>query len=145
MRVASAAVLLLLTGCSTAVVGSPVAGELGDRDLIAGYFAEFDASARRGSAAQQDFLRRTQHPDFTDRSCELPGVTITVDPAMSTLRPDAKWAPEGAKRPRGAVYVVAVSLTVTKDGQIVGDQIGSERIVVLDGAVYGFMPCLRRS
>ncbi|ONI73039.1 hypothetical protein ALI144C_44615 [Actinosynnema sp. ALI-1.44] len=145
MRVALAAILLLLTGCTTGIAGSPVAAGLADRDLITRYFSEFDAAAQQGSAAQQDFLRRTQHPDFTDRICELPGVTISVDPTMSTLRPDAKWAPEGANRPRGAVYVVAVSLTVTKDGQLVGDQIGSERIVVLDGVVYGFMPCLRRN
>jgi hypothetical protein len=39
--------------------------------------------------------------------------------------------------------VVAVSLRVRKDGQVLGAQIGSERVVVLDGRVYGFMPCLR--
>ncbi|CAM3445900.1 hypothetical protein KIPE111705_09095 [Kibdelosporangium persicum] len=143
MRAALASVVLL-AGCSTAVAGSPVAGDGSDKDLIAGYFAAFDAAAARGSEAQQEFLRRTQHPDFTDRICELPGVTITVQPTMSTLRPDTKWAPEGANHPRGDVYVVAVSLTVVKDGQVLGDQIGSERIVVLDGTVYGFMPCLRQ-
>nr|WP_042177608.1 hypothetical protein [Kibdelosporangium sp. MJ126-NF4]CEL12710.1 hypothetical protein [Kibdelosporangium sp. MJ126-NF4]CTQ93574.1 hypothetical protein [Kibdelosporangium sp. MJ126-NF4] len=145
MRAALPVVFLLLAGCSTSVVGTPVAKETGDRALISGYFSAFDAAAQQGSAAQQDFLRRTQHPDFTDRICELPGVTITVEPTLSTLRPDTKWTPEGSQRPRGEVYVVAVSLTVAKDGQVVGDQIGSERIVVLDGVVYGFMPCLRRN
>ncbi|MCE7005424.1 hypothetical protein LWC34_21705 [Kibdelosporangium philippinense] len=142
---AAFAVVTLIAGCSAAVTGTPVAGPDRANDLIVKYFADFEAAARQGSAAQQDFLRRTQHPDFTGRICQLPGVTITVDPTMSTLRPDAKWAPEGADRPRGDVYVVAVSLRVVKDGQVLGDQIGSERVVVLDGAVYGFMPCLRES
>ncbi|RSM84269.1 hypothetical protein DMH04_21445 [Kibdelosporangium aridum] len=142
---AAFAVVTLLAGCSIAVDGSPVAGAAGAKDLIVKYFADFDAAAAQGPAAQQDFLRRTQHPDFTNRICDLAGVTITVEPTLSTLRPDAKWVPEGADRPRGDVYVVAVSLTVSRDGQKLGDQIGSERIVVLDGAVYGFMPCLRQN
>ncbi|SMC93075.1 hypothetical protein [Kibdelosporangium aridum] len=142
---AAFAVVTLLAGCSAAVDGRPVAGDVGAKDLIVKYFTDFDAAAQRGPAAQQDFLRRTQHPDFTDRICELAGVTITVEPTLSTLRPDTKWVPEGADRPRGDVYVVAVSLTVSRDGQKLGDQIGSERIVVLDGTVYGFMPCLRQN
>jgi hypothetical protein len=139
------AVVALVAGCSTAVAGNPVAAPLGDESLIAGYFSEFGESAEQGAAAQTAFLRRTQHPDYTDRLCDLQGATVEVDPAMSTLRPDPDWSPEAGRKPRGKVYVVAVSLTVVRDGTVLGDQVGSERIVVLDGTVYGFMPCFRDS
>lgn len=139
------AVVALAAGCSTAVAGNPIAAQFGDESLIAGYFSEFGESAEQGAAAQTAFLRKTQHPDYTDRLCDLRGATIRIDPAMSTLRADPDWSPEAGRKPRGKVYVVAVALTVARDGQVLGDQIGSERIVVLDGAVYGFMPCFRES
>jgi hypothetical protein len=135
----------LAAGCSTAVAGNPIAAQLGDEPLISGYFSEFGASAEQGAAAQNAFLRKTQHPDYTDRLCDLQGAVIKVDPTMSTLRLDPEWSPEAGRKPRGKVYVVAVSLRVVRDGTVLGDQIGSERIVVLDGAVYGFMPCFRDS
>jgi hypothetical protein len=137
------AVVALAAGCSTAVAGNPIAAQLGDEVLIAGYFSEFGRTASEGAAAQADFLRKTQHPDYTDRLCDLQGATIEVDPTMSTLRPDPDWSPETGRKPRGKVYVVAVSLTVIRDGKVLGDQIGSERVVVLEGAVYGFMPCFQ--
>ncbi|MBP2322176.1 hypothetical protein JOF56_002561 [Kibdelosporangium banguiense] len=133
------------TACSTTVAGSPVPAHFGDEALIARYFSEFGKSAEEGAAAQRDFLRKTQHPDYTDRLCDLQGAIITVDPTMATLRQDPDWSPEAGRKPRGSVYVVAVSLTITKDGKVLGDQIGSERVVVLDGAVYGFMPCFREN
>jgi hypothetical protein len=145
MRAVLAVLTALLAGCSTAVTGEPVAAtsQQADRVLIATYFTALDASASQGAAAQLDFLRRTQHPDFRDRLCDLGGVTVDIQPSLSTLAADSDWAPEAAARPRGAVYVVAVSFRVQKDGQVLGEQIGSERVVVLDGSVYGFMPCLR--
>ncbi|MFD1050822.1 hypothetical protein ACFQ1S_37455, partial [Kibdelosporangium lantanae] len=85
----------------------------------------------------------TRHPDFLDLLCDLQGATVTADPSMTTLRLDQTWAPQGRGRPRGTVYAVAVLLSVRKDGQAIGQQTGSERIVVLDGSAYGFMPCLR--
>jgi hypothetical protein len=139
------AVVALTAGCSTVVAGNPIAAELRDENLIAGYFSEFGKSAEQGAAAQADFLRKTQHPDYTDRLCDLQGATVQVEPTMSTLRPDPQWAPEAGRPPRGSVYVVAVSSTVLRDGKVLGDQIGSERVVVLDGAVYGFMPCFREN
>jgi hypothetical protein len=137
------AVVALAAGCSTAVAGHPIAAQLGDESLIAGYFSEFGRTAGEGAAAQADFLRKTQHPDYMDRLCDLQGATIEVDPTMSTLRRDPDWSPEEGRKPRGEVYVVAVSLTVVRDGKVLGDQIGSERVVVLDGVVYGFMPCFQ--
>jgi hypothetical protein len=145
VRAAALAGILVLAGCSTAVAGQPVPAALTDRDLIAGYFRAFDTAADKGAAEQMEFLRRTQHPDFTDRLCDLGGLTVNVQVTLSTLRIDRKWAPEAGQRPRGEVYAVAVSLSISKDGQTLGAQIGSERVVVLDGAVYGFMPCLRES
>jgi hypothetical protein len=132
----------MLAGCSTVVAGSPV--EPPDRELIVAYFTALNASAAKGAAAELQFLHDTQHPDFLDRRCDLNGVTVQIDPSFATLHIDPDWVPEGAQRPRGAVYVVAVSLSVRKDDQTLGEQIGSERVVVLDGSVYGFMPCLRR-
>jgi hypothetical protein len=132
---------LLLAGCSTVVAGSPV--EPPDRDLVVSYFTALNASAAQGAGAELEFFRQTQHPDFLDRRCDLDGVIIEIEPTFSTLRIDPDWVPDGADRPRGAVYVVAVSLSVRKDGQVLGEQIGSERVVVLNGSVYGFMPCLR--
>jgi hypothetical protein len=139
------AVVALTAGCSTAVGGSPVAAGLPDEDLVAGYFAEFARASGQGAEAQADFLRRTQHPDFISRLCDLRGAVVRTDPAMTTLRPDPRWAPESGNPPRGKVYVIAVALTVSRDGEVIGEQIGSERIVVLDGVVHGFMPCLRES
>ncbi|TCO65072.1 hypothetical protein [Actinocrispum wychmicini] len=132
---------LLLVGCSIAVRGTPV--QPSDPDLVAGYFKALDEAGATGPDAQVEFLRRTQHPDFKNLLCDLGGLTIDADPALRTLRPDQAWAPQSGTHPRGNVYVVAVSLTVLKNGQTLGQQIGSERVVVLDGSVYGFMPCPR--
>jgi hypothetical protein len=123
------------------VQGTPA--EPADQELVAGYFKALNDSAKQGPAAQLEFLKYTQHPDFTNLLCDLGGVTISAKPGMSTFQPDNEWAPRTGGRPRGHVYVVAVSLSVRKDGEVLGEQIGSERVVVLDGAVYGFMPCLR--
>jgi hypothetical protein len=135
-------IITLLAGCSTAVEGVPVAAN-DPQQLIAGYFKAFDDAAAKGADAQMTFLERTQHPDFKNLLCDLGGVTIEAKPTFSTLKRDPNWAPESGTRPRGEVYVVAVSLSVSKDGQVLGEQIGSERVVVLDGSVYGFMPCLQ--
>jgi nitrous oxide reductase accessory protein NosL len=144
---AALAGLLLLSGCSSTMAGHPVAAASsdGDRALVEGYFTELNASAADGPATQRDFLRRSQHPDFTDNLCDLGDLTLNVDPAMSTLRIDPDWVPPDAGRnathPRGLVYVLGVSVSIRQDGAVLGEQIGSQRVVVLDGKAYGFAPC----
>lgn len=134
-------------GCTTTVSGSPVAsGAAGqDRELVVHYFDELNDAAKDGASTQRDFLRRTQHPDFADRLCDLAGLTVNIDPAMSTFRADPQWKPEdAAKRPRGMVYALGVFVSIRREGSLLGEQIGSQRVVVLDGKVYGFMACPTR-
>jgi outer membrane murein-binding lipoprotein Lpp len=144
---AALAGLLLLSGCSSAVAGRPVAAASpdGDRALVEDYFTELNAAAADGPATQRDFLRRSQHPDFADELCDLGNLTLNVDPAMSTLRVDPDWVPPGAGRkathPRGLVYVLGVSVSIRQDGAVLGEQIGSQRVVVLEEKAYGFAPC----
>ncbi|MPZ80540.1 MAG: hypothetical protein GEV28_09145 [Actinophytocola sp.] len=147
---AVAALGLLLAGCSTQVDGRPVpAGATssdGDRGLVEAYYTELNESGDEGTDTQREFLRRTQHPDYTDRLCDLGGLTLHVEPAMSTFRPDPEWVPPdapGSERPRGTVYVLGVSVSIRQQGALLGEQIGSQRVVVLDGAAYGFAPCPR--
>lgn len=139
--------LLLTAGCTSSVPGEPVAvaSPSEDRKLVEGYFDELNASAADGPATQRDFLRRSQHPDYSDELCDLGDLTLNVDPAMSTLRVDPDWVPPDAGRkathPRGLVYVLGVSVSIRQDGALLGEQIGSQRVVVLDGKAYGFAPC----
>lgn len=139
--------LLFATGCTTTVAGDPVAAASPDNDrtLVQGYFDELNAAAADGPATQREFLQRSQHPDFTDELCDLGDLTLSIDPAMSTLRVDPDWVPPGAGRdaahPRGMVYVLGVSVSIRQDGALLGEQIGSQRVVVLDGKAYGFAPC----
>ena len=138
---------LLITGCTSAVTGVPVpaASPDDDRKLVSEYFDELNAAAEEGSDAQRDFLRHSQHPDYTDELCDLGDLTLNVEPAMSTLRVDPDWVPPDAGRdathPRGLVYVLGVSISIRQDGALLGEQIGSQRVVVLDGRAYGFAPC----
>jgi hypothetical protein len=138
---------LLIAGCSSAVAGVavPAASPDDDRELVLEYFDELNAAAEEGPATQRDFLRRSQHPDYTDELCDLGDLTLSVDPAMSTLRVDPDWVPPDAGRdaahPRGLVYVLGVSVSIRQDGALLGEQIGSQRVVVLDGKAYGFAPC----
>ncbi|WP_245614230.1 hypothetical protein [Actinokineospora inagensis] len=151
-RVWGTALVLLATttaaGCATAVAGKPVAAVSAtgqDRSLITKYFADLDDAGTQGAGAQRDFLRRTQHPDFASATCDLGGLTLRIEPTMSTLRTDPKWKPERAgKPPRGTVYVVAVSVWIRRDTATLAEQIGSQRVVVLDGKAYGFTPCPTR-
>ncbi|MGH3980291.1 MAG: hypothetical protein ACRDRZ_15015 [Pseudonocardiaceae bacterium] len=129
----------VLAGCAQAV---PEGAPGGDRRLVAAYFAAGNDAGRQGSAAMQQFLDETQHPDFRGERCPLYGLTLEIDPAMTTLRPDPDWRPPGAQRPpRGAVYIIAVTVTVLADQVELDTQIGSQHIVVLDGTAYGFAPC----
>jgi hypothetical protein len=142
-----ATAVLLNTDRNTRVPGQPVG--LGssddDRKLVTGYFNELNDAGRDGPSTQRDFLRRTQHPDFTDQQCDLGDLTLRVDPAMSTFRMDPRWTPtDSTKHPRGLVYVLGVSISIRRDGTPIAEQIGSERVVVLDGKAYGFAPCPTR-
>jgi hypothetical protein len=133
MRAAAALCLLAaLAGCGTSTPDDPA--------LVRGYFDGLNAAAQRGAAAQREFFDRTQVPGSA-RACDLGDLTITAYAAMSTLRPDPDWTPRGGPRPAGSVYVVAVDLTVRRAGGALGNQIGSQRVVVQDGSAYGFAPC----
>ncbi|MFL6141641.1 MAG: hypothetical protein ACJ72N_07200 [Labedaea sp.] len=144
---AVATVVLLNTDLRSRVPGQPVGldSQESDRTLVADYFNELNDAGRDGPGTQRDFLRRTQHPDFTAQQCDLGDLTLKVDPAMSTFRMDPRWTPtDSTKHPRGLVYVLGVSISIRRDGTPIAEQIGSERVVVLDGKAYGFAPCPTR-
>ena len=148
-RLVTIAVLgMALTGCSTQIAGTPAPlathSSSGDRGLVEAYFTDLNASADEGTSSQRDFLRRTQHPDFSDRLCDLGDLVLHIEPAMSTLRADPEWVPPESRSddpPRGSVYVLGVSVSVRQQDALLGEQIGSERVVVLNGKAYGFSPC----
>ena len=126
------------------ITGTPKANGSNDsnRQLVTAYFTELNDAGKDGPTTQRDFLRRTQHPDYTDRLCDLGDLTLKIDPAMSTFRIDPNWTPEDStKHPRGLVYVLGVSISIRRAGALLGEQIGSQRVVVLDGRAYGFTPC----
>jgi hypothetical protein len=137
------ATALLSAACDRTIEGraAALAPANLDQPLIVDYFERSNAAARKGPAAQRQFLEQTQHPDV-DQRCDLGGLTILLDPSLSTLRSDDGWRPATTDQPpRGRVYVIAVTVTVQRDATTVGVQIGSMHLVVLDGAVYGFAPC----
>lgn len=136
--------LLTITGCGQRIAGTPSAVSVSgaDESLVAEYFERNNAAADEGAAAQRSFLTETQHPDFSADQCSLGDLTLTMAPALSTLRPDAGWRPlNSSETPRGRVYIVAVTVTIQRGKAPVGTQIGSVHVVVLDGAAYGFAPC----
>jgi hypothetical protein len=138
------AIGLLLAGCTTRVAGEPTAksSPQGDRGLVQAYFSDLNASGDDGTSTQRDFLRRTQHPDFTNELCDLGDLVLRIEPAMSTFRADPDWVPpDGEEPPRGSIYVLGVSISIRQQGALLGEQIGSQRVVVLDGKAYGFSPC----
>lgn len=157
--------VLAVGGCSTRVPGEPVPDSRplpAHRALVSGYFDAVNAAAGQGSAAQERLFARTQHPDFRDRQCSLRGLTVTAEPAYSTLHTDPDWLPPLADDPpRGTVYVVAATVNVQRTAgqrrtgqggagqsgagqdsvEVLGTQIGSVHVVVLNGVAYGFAPC----
>ena len=139
---------LVLTGCSAQIAGSPAPVSAvtsgADRGLVEKYFTDLNASGDEGTSSQRDFLRRTQHPDYTDRLCDLGDLVLRIEPAMSTFRTDPEWVPPESRSdepPRGSIYVLGVSVSVRQQDALLGEQIGSQRVVVLDGKAYGFSPC----
>lgn len=135
-----AALVSLLAACP---VLAGCGGHEPPRQRIGAYFAELNAAADRGPAAQTAYLRRTQHPQFTDRFCSTSGRTLTERPTLSTLRRDPGWRPERAARPSGTVYAVAVLLRAERGGAVSDTQISLARVVDLHGRIYGFSPCAR--
>lgn len=146
VAVLSAAGVVITVNPTSTVAGSPVANGSTEQDkkLVADYFTELNNAGKEGPTTQRDFLRRTQHPDFTDRFCDLGDLTLKIEPAMSTFRFDLDWTPEGASHPRGLIYVLGVSISIRRSGALLAEQIGSQRVVVLDGKAYGFTPCPTR-
>ncbi|MFD1150197.1 hypothetical protein [Saccharothrix hoggarensis] len=141
----AAACAFLLAACGGAVTGvaRPLQVTDVERELVSGYFADLNEAGGQGTSEQRELLTDTQHPDFRDGDCELPSGTIEVHPTMSTLRLDPTWTPPGEdEHPRGVVLVVAVTLTVVQEGTAVGQQIGSQHVVLLNGKAYGFAPCV---
>lgn len=136
-KVASVLCCVILASLAVAGCARPDAARA---RTIARYFAANNAAARHGPAAQQEFLRRTQHPDFRETVCELAGMTVTVRPAWATLRRDPEFTVDG-RRPRGRIRVVSVEVTVRRDRSVVARQIGSQHVVLLDGRAHGFAPC----
>ncbi|ANZ37382.1 hypothetical protein BBK82_16265 [Lentzea guizhouensis] len=137
--------LLLLAGCGGPVTGTarPVSLSDGDRAKFREYYERVNKAGDEGASEQTKLLKDTQHPDFRQKTCDMRGATIKVEPTWSTLRVDADWAPPGEKsHPRGDVYVVAVTVTLRQEDAVVGSQIGSMHVVLLDDEVYGFAPCL---
>lgn len=147
LAVLGVAGLLVVAGCATTVAGEPIAAASPSRDrqLVEEYFSDLNAAGADGPATQREFLQRSQHPDYTDELCDLGNLTLNVDPAMSTLRLDPDWVPPAAGRdaahPRGQVYVLGVSVSIRQDDALLGEQIGSQRVVILDDRAYGFAPC----
>ncbi|WP_330272096.1 hypothetical protein OG205_34545 [Lentzea sp. NBC_00516] len=137
--------LALVAGCGGPVAGSakPVRLSDGDRAKFKEYYSQVNKAGDESASKQAQLLKDTQHPDFKQKTCDLRGATIKVEPTWTTLRMDADWAPPGEKaHPRGDVYVVAVTITLRQEDQAIGSQIGSLHVVLLDDEVYGFAPCL---
>ncbi|HUQ58339.1 hypothetical protein [Lentzea sp.] len=137
--------LALLAGCAGPVAGTARPAQLsdGDKAKFKEFYERLNSAADEGASQQSKLLKDTQHPDFRQKVCDLRGATIKVEPTWSTLRVDADWAPPGDKaHPRGDVYVVAVTITLRQEGAVIGNQIGSLHVVLLDDEVYGFAPCL---
>ncbi|AXB46555.1 hypothetical protein [Amycolatopsis albispora] len=132
------ALALLVSGCGVTPLKPR---QETDTDLVGRYFDLLNRAGDQGPEEQERFLEATQHPDFTGQDCALGDLTLDIYPAMSTVRPDPEWSPDGDDPPRGSVYVVAVSLTIRRAGAAIGEQIGSQRVVLLDRRVYGFAPC----
>jgi hypothetical protein len=125
--------LLALSACSA----QP--DESGAREAVQRYFTENNAAAKQGPRAQREFLARTQHPDYP-ADCELGDTTVRLDPAMSTLRADPGWSPDGTV-PRGEIWAIGVEVTTRSGGSTTGHQVGSQHVVLLDGKTYAFAPC----
>lgn len=138
------ALSFVVAGQSTVISGvpEPIGVTDADRNLVTSYFDQLNAAAGKGVQAEQEFLVKTQVPEFSNRLCGLNGLTILEQPTLSTLRPDPAWIPSGAGRPpAGSVYVVAVTLVIKRGSSVLGNQIGSQRIVVAKGSAFGFTPC----
>ncbi|HEX7660803.1 MAG TPA: hypothetical protein VF444_15120 [Pseudonocardiaceae bacterium] len=142
-----AATLTTMLGVAGCAVGPATSGMArpaanSDRTLVAGYFQRLNAAGEQGLAAQRAFFSSTQHPDFLTQTCDLGAWTVQEQPAWTTFRLDPDWTPSDAgSPPRGTVYLIAVSITIRNGHQAIGDQIGAEHVVLLNGEVYGFAPC----
>ncbi|GAB3291887.1 hypothetical protein [Parasphingorhabdus pacifica] len=128
---------LLVVGCGSAPEDTEP-----DRS-VRQYFADNNAAAARGPEAQQEFFDRSQHPDFSGHVCELGELTVELEPALTTLRPDPDFDPAGTGPPRGELWVVGVEVTTRRSGTVLGRQIGSVHLAFLQERVFGFAPCPR--
>ena len=80
--------LALLAGCAGPVTGTASPVELTDADrtkLQASTTTRLNKAGDESPAEQQKLLKDTQHPDFRQKTCDLRGATIKVEPTWSTL------------------------------------------------------------
>ena len=138
----------VLAGCGAVVPGRAVADPVpaADRALVDAYVDAGNRAGDAGPAAQTAFLHDTQESGvpFPPGRC-FGTVALHTRLVERTLRPALSWTvpgPDGRdRRPDGAVYVVATSVTATRDGTVVREDVGSKHFVVRDGRVYGYAPC----
>lgn len=148
LAVALAVLGAVLAGCGTVVPGRAVADPVpaADRALVDAYVDAVNRAGDAGTDAQTAFLRSTQEPGvpFPPARC-FGTVAVHTRLVERTLRPAPTWTvpgPDGRdRRPDGAVYVVAASVTATRDGTAVREDVGSKHLVVRRGRVYGYAPC----
>lgn len=146
--VALLAGLVLVSGCGAVMPGRAVLGRVpaDDLALIRLYVTRFNDAGEEGPRPQLAFLRETQEP-----SVRMPPPTcfgqITLEARMveRTLRAAPGLVPAqippGTPVARGALYVVAVSVTASSDGVPVREDVGSKHLVVRDGRVFSYAPC----
>ncbi|WP_307869017.1 hypothetical protein [Umezawaea beigongshangensis] len=138
-------VLAACSACTSVLPGTaaPLSVTDVERTRVGEYFDRLNEAGAAGPGPQRELLARTQHPDHREHACTLGEATLRMTPTMSTLRGDADWVPPGERgHPRGVVLAVAVTVTVVRDSQELGSQIGTVHVVVLDGTAYGFAPCV---
>ncbi|WNV91133.1 hypothetical protein [Umezawaea sp. Da 62-37] len=144
-RALAVAGALLLGGCGSQVAGTarPLRITEVERGQVQAYFTDLNDAGGKGNPEQRRLLQDTQHPDFRKQACELREGTLRMEPTMSTLRLAPKWEPPGERvHPRGVVYVVAATVTLLEDNAVLGVQVGSLHVVVIDGKAFGFAPCV---
>ena len=76
--------LALLAGCAGPVAGTarPVQLSDGDRAKFKEFYERLNKAGDTSASEQQKLLKDTQHPDFRQKTCDLRGATIKVEPSF---------------------------------------------------------------